>query len=441
AQLQVDAVERRRVLGAVADSVRQLRREAPAVLVADVDDRDRRRLREEESPLRLEVRLHVAVEVEVVLAEVREDEDAEADAVEPVEDGRVRRSLHRARTVAGIEHLTEGPLQVDRLGGRPDDAATLAADARLDRPEQARPPAGGGEDGEEEERRGRLAARAGDADDLELARRLAEEDVRRRRHRGAGVADDDLRHVELERPLDDERDGAVLDRLLREVVPVRPLPGDAEEDVSPRDGPRVVGEIDHLDRRAPEHVHRLERYDEARQIHPEKPTASLSERVLRTRSLSIELRRPESAVSGRLRAVLLEMLWTGGLSCALARGGGRRERGSACGSRSKRTSTAGSARTSRRRRKTEAYAAANQRAGTPQACALATTEPHRTTRPQGQALEHGARRNRASGARSSASPVASPQDSLRNLQVGRDFEVLEVEGGDLLEGGCGDEAA
>ena len=69
----------------------------------------------------------------MVLAEIREDQRREADAVEPVEDGRVRRGLHRARAVAGVEHLPEHALQVDRLGRRAHDAAPLATDPRLDR--------------------------------------------------------------------------------------------------------------------------------------------------------------------------------------------------------------------------------------------------------------------------------------------------------------------
>ena len=149
AELEIDARERRRVGRVERDRVRQLRREPPPVRVAGVDDRERPRFREEEPPLRLEVRLHVAVEVEVILAEVREDENAKADAIEPVEDRGVRRRLHRARAVAGVEHLAERPLQVDRLGRRPHDAAPLAADARLDRPEQARSPPGRGEDREQ----------------------------------------------------------------------------------------------------------------------------------------------------------------------------------------------------------------------------------------------------------------------------------------------------
>ena len=40
-----------------------------------------------------------------------------------------------------------------------------------------------------------------------------------------GIGHDDLGHIDRERPLDDERDGAALDRLGREVVPVRGAPG------------------------------------------------------------------------------------------------------------------------------------------------------------------------------------------------------------------------
>ena len=179
----------------------------------------------------------------------------------------MRRGLHRARAVAGVEHLAEQTLQVDRLGRRPHDAAPLAADARLDRPEQARAPPGGGEDREQEEARRRLPARAGDADHLELPGRLAEEHVRRGRHRRARVADDDLRHGQVERALDDERDRSALHRLRREVVAVDARARHGEEERARADRASVVGEIAHLDRKAPEHLHRLERCDEALQIH------------------------------------------------------------------------------------------------------------------------------------------------------------------------------
>ena len=211
-ELQVDAVERTRVGRRERDRLGQLLRQPASVRIADVDDRDRVRLDEEEPPLRLEVRLHVAVEVQMILAEVGEHQHGEADAVEPVKDGRMRRRLHRARAVAGVEHLPEHALQVDRLGRRANDAAPLAADSCLDRPEQAGTPSRGREDREQEVARRRLATGAGDADHLELPGRLAEEHVRNGSHRRAGVAHDELRHGQVERALDDERDRPPLHR-------------------------------------------------------------------------------------------------------------------------------------------------------------------------------------------------------------------------------------
>ena len=179
----------------------------------------------------------------------------------------MRGRLHRARAVARVEHLAEHALQVDRLGRRAHDAATLAADSRLDRPEQAGPASRGGEDREQEVARRGLAARAGDADHLELAGRLAEEDVRNRSHGGARVPDDDLRHRQIERALDDERNRPALHRLRREVVSVGTRARHGEEERARADRAGVVGEIAHLDRKAPEHLHRLERCDEALQLH------------------------------------------------------------------------------------------------------------------------------------------------------------------------------
>ena len=246
--------------------VRQLGRQPPSVLVADVHGRGRIAV-DEEPPLRLEVRLHVAVEVQMILAEIGEDERGEAHAVEPVQLRRMRRRLHRARAVARVEHLAEGPLQVDRLGRRAHDAAPLAADARLHRAEQPWTAAGRGEDGEEQERRRRLAARPGDAGHLELLRRPAEELVRRRRHRRARARDDELRHRQVERPLDDESHGAPLHRLRRELVTVGTSAGNAEEQRSGRRGTGVVDEVAHVDRSTSEHVDRAERCDEALQVH------------------------------------------------------------------------------------------------------------------------------------------------------------------------------
>ena len=59
--------------------------------------------------------------------------------------------------------------------------------------------------------------------------------------------DDELRDVRLDGTLDDEHDGAVLDRLHGEVVTVRPLAGNGEESGARRDRTCVVRKIPHLD--------------------------------------------------------------------------------------------------------------------------------------------------------------------------------------------------
>ena len=102
-------------------------------------------------------------------------------------------SAHAA--VAGVEHLAEGSLEVDRLRASCGTTGrALAADPRLDRAEQPRAAAGGVEDGMQQEGGRRLAVRPRDAGDLELPRRLAEERVGRDRHGGPRVGHDELRN-------------------------------------------------------------------------------------------------------------------------------------------------------------------------------------------------------------------------------------------------------
>ena len=204
----------------------------------------------------------------MILGQVREDERVEADAIEPVQHRGVRGGLERDAAIPGVEHLAEGALQVDRLGRRPHDRPRLPSDPALDGAEQARAAAGGRQDRVQQVCRRRLAVRAGDAGDLELARRLPEEDVRGGGHRGARRQHDELRNLWLDRPLDDENGGAALDRLGGEVVSVRVLAGNAEERRAGGDGTRVVGEVPHLDGvGAAEDRLRCERGNEALELH------------------------------------------------------------------------------------------------------------------------------------------------------------------------------
>ena len=242
--------------------------ELPAPGVADVHCRRRRRRTGEEPPLRHVVLLHRAVEVEMVLRQVREHERVEADAVEAMQHRRVRGRLERDAAVARVEHLAKRPLQIDRLGRGAHDRPNLSSDPALDGAEQAGPAARRFQDRVQQVRGGRLAVRAGDTGDLELARRLAEEHVRRGRHRSARGRHHELGNLRLDRPLDDEDDGAVLDRLTGEVVAVRVLAGDAEERRTGGDGARVVREVSHLDGvGAAEDRLRCERCNEALELH------------------------------------------------------------------------------------------------------------------------------------------------------------------------------
>ena len=118
--------------------------------VGEVDDGGRPTFRaglDEEPALRLEVLVHRPVKVEVILGQVREDERGEPNPDETLERRRVRRSLHRAASVAGVEHLAERVLEVDRLRGGSRHGPSLAADPALDGPEEAGPAARRGEDG------------------------------------------------------------------------------------------------------------------------------------------------------------------------------------------------------------------------------------------------------------------------------------------------------
>jgi hypothetical protein len=64
------------------------------------------------------------------------------------------------------------------------------------------------EDGLHEECGRRLAIRSRDTDDSERRRRVAVKLGRGQCHCAASVGDNGLRHIEVERPLDQQRDGA-----------------------------------------------------------------------------------------------------------------------------------------------------------------------------------------------------------------------------------------
>ena len=187
------------------------------------------------------------MEVEVVLGEVREHPAGEADSGHAAQLERVRGDLHRAGHVAAVHHAAEGLLQVDRLGRRALDLLLDSRHHALDRAEQPALPPRGLEQMANQEGRGRLAVRAGHADERELRRRVAVEARGGRTHGGADVVHQHLGHPKTQRPLADERHGAPLDRVRSEVVAVRPEPGHAKKERPRGDALARVGESRNLD--------------------------------------------------------------------------------------------------------------------------------------------------------------------------------------------------
>ena len=161
------------------------------------------------------------MEVEVVLAEVREADRRELRRHEPALRDRDRRGLHRAGLVAGLDHRAQGALEVGRLRRRQPGGLAAAADAALDGAEQPARALRGIQHGRQQQRRRRLAVRAGDADDGELAARVAVERGGQPRHALAGVVAQDLRHAEVgQLALDEQCHGTVRDGGGSEVVAV-----------------------------------------------------------------------------------------------------------------------------------------------------------------------------------------------------------------------------
>ena len=166
-----------------------------------------------------------------------------------------------------VEHLAEEALQVDRLGRVETDLAHLGPHAPLDVGEQSGLLTGGREDRPEQVRGRRLPVGPGDRRDGQPCGRVAEELDRRPRHRRTNTRHDQLRSLELEPALHDERCRSPLEGLGREVVAVRPRARDAEEQGVARHLPRVVCQLADLEGTVSDDVGRSERCDEPLQLH------------------------------------------------------------------------------------------------------------------------------------------------------------------------------
>jgi hypothetical protein len=222
----------------------ELRLQALAVGIVDVDHGAVGPFGDEQPPLGLKVVLHVSVEVEVVLGQVRKRRHREPDSIAAPQRERVRGDLHRAGPVAAVDHAAEGGLDVDRLRGRALDLLLDPADHPLHGAEQAGLDSRGLEQVANQECRGGLPVRARDSDHLQLRGGVATEAHRGVGHRRTRVGNDGLGHghLELQHSLDHQRRGAGLDRERREGVSVGRLAGHAEEQRPWTDSATVVGE-------------------------------------------------------------------------------------------------------------------------------------------------------------------------------------------------------
>ena len=190
----------------------------------------------------------VAMELEVLMGQVREHRHVVGDAPDALLRQAVRAGLDDGPVIAGGDHRREVRLELGRLrGGRSLRVAQrAAADDHLDRAQQAGRLAGRLEHGPHEVGRRRLAVGARDAHHAQRPGGMLEPPRRRGRERRPRRVDEELRHTEARQgPFDDQRTGAVGDRLGGEFVAVRHAPGERHEDLPGRDPPRVTGDPAH----------------------------------------------------------------------------------------------------------------------------------------------------------------------------------------------------
>ena len=192
------------------------------------------------------------VVVEVVVGDVGEDATGEIEAPRALLHDGVRRTLHEAEFAPGVGHLAHHGVQADRVGRRvrrPDFAAVDPIDHRRDQPRAVaqRPH-------QVVEQRGgrRLAVRAGDAHQLQLAARMAVECRGHVGQRPGRIADAHVGHPGSRlggHPLADHRRGAPSDGRRNEVVAVGLRSRHGEETVARPHGARIERESSHGDLR------------------------------------------------------------------------------------------------------------------------------------------------------------------------------------------------
>ena len=161
----------------------------------DADHGAARAGRGEEVRLGGEVVLHGAVEVEVVLAQLGEDRDVVDDPVDATEHERVTGDLHRHGGDTLLAHDGEQGMQVGCLGGGAVVRHIAVADAHAGGADDPGRVTGGAQAGLEQVHRRRLAIRARDADEQQVAGGVAVDLRRNRSERLARIPGEQHRQV------------------------------------------------------------------------------------------------------------------------------------------------------------------------------------------------------------------------------------------------------
>jgi hypothetical protein len=147
---------------------------------------------------------------------------------------------------AGVEHRPQVALQIQSFRRRALNRAFASADDRRDGPQETRLGPAGLEQRPDQVRRRGLAVGPRHAEQLEPRGGSAVELVGDRTHRTADGRHDELRRVEVELALDDQRRRPGGERLRRVACAVHVEAADAEEERSGLHLPAVVGEGAHF---------------------------------------------------------------------------------------------------------------------------------------------------------------------------------------------------
>ena len=182
-------------------------------------------------------------------------------------DERVRADLDGDEPRARVAHPGEQRLELGRFGRREPDVGLGRTDACAGGADDPAHVAGLLPDGLEEVRHRGLAVRAGDTEHGQRGRRVAVEPRRDRTHRAPNAGHSGLGNVEWQQALHERADGALRDRIARELVAVHVGAGHAAVQRAGDDPATVMSDVQHDHVRVPYELEHVCRAQEVVQKH------------------------------------------------------------------------------------------------------------------------------------------------------------------------------